>query len=170
MSMSSDGREAASPRPTCPTATISNLHGSPSATFASPVWLEHLKRTLDKVVAERTDEERRIQFILCEVYQQPPAHIAPDGEDIAWHARFSPEGVSFELTDCPEAAMRIEGDYALIAQLGKIFVGGDAEARRRLRYLAGLGEQAGQLRTLNRLGFRPAFLQAVHDEMARMTD
>jgi hypothetical protein len=119
---------------------------------------------LEDTVARLGDEMQGVKFAICEVLTNPPAHLAPNGEDfISWHFVFDGPKVTVERGRIADADMTAEADYATILPAARTVYSENPEAleaSRKRRAEAGTVALPPQL--------APA-LAGLHDHLARRT-
>lgn len=136
--------------------------GDYAVEFASPAWFDLYQKAC--IAACRMG--RMADGVACEVYQDAPAHIAPDGT-LAWTRRVEGGKFSFAFVECPDdqADSKIRADYATLLPLARVIIGEDESAFHRAAFDAVM---SGKMAIVKRDPDAPAN-HMIHDLMAAWT-
>ena len=141
------------------------------AEFASQEWVELAREYLEPRAAEAADSIRGVDFELCEVFTDPPAHLLRgDPDRVAWYIRI--QNGRLEVGDGEiETKLKLTVDYQETLPRAKTIYEGNpaaaaaAQERRQKRIESGELDPAWNEipEVVNRV------LGNLHDHLARLT-
>ena len=136
--------------------------------FASPAWLEALRDAFQRRVDAASPADLAQPYSVSETYTEVPARIDASGS-LGFHVRIGPDGLDFRNQPSDQADFQIIGTYEAILPLARVVVDGDADRQLEMDRMAARAIEAGQLQAIGSRDNRPAFLDGMHDELARIT-
>lgn len=104
--------------------------------FASSAWRELVARFLSERVAAQS-ALATLRFALCEVFTNPPPHLAQGQAHIAWWFALDSGSVQVREGERDDVDLHISGDYQHVLALAQaVYAAGDDAADRARRELA----------------------------------
>jgi hypothetical protein len=137
--------------------------------FGSAAWIDALRVTIADALAAAGPEADEVSFSICEIYRDPPAHIVPETGVLGWHCRIVDRSLSFVLSPADDVDVVVDADYDALLPLARMIYGDDPEVHAERDRVFGRLLKDGRMRVRGDLDMRPAFLDGVHDTMARIT-
>lgn len=137
--------------------------------FGSSGWLDALERAFRRRIDAATPEQLATPYSMSEAYTDPPAHLSPEGSPLGFHFRMGPEGFAFQRVPASDVDVRIVGTYALIQELARFVVAGDAERRAAQDARVAAAIKAGTMSVEGTRSRAASIFDGVHDEVARVT-
>jgi hypothetical protein len=132
--------------------------------LASPEWMRLFGELLRRHVATAGEDFGR--FSICEVYLDPPPHLAPGAGQIAWHCYIRGRDVEFGVGEIADADLTISGDYSFIRELARWVHRPETDEAFEALRLSGV--EAGKLTTRGDRS-RAFILRPLHNEIAELT-
>ena len=141
------------------------------AEFAGREWVALAREYLEKRVAQAGDKLDGVDFALCEVFTDPPAHLLRgDDNRVAWWVRIS--GSNVEVGDREiDIERKLTVDYQEVLPFAKTVYEGNPEAqaaaqeRMRQRVESGAADRS----FLEMPQAVTETLGPIHDHLARLT-
>jgi hypothetical protein len=132
--------------------------------LGSPEWLEIAREFLTARAAQLGEQLDGVNFAICEVLTDPPAHLANGAPNqVAWQFRFDGPRVDVRFGDATDVDFRQVADYQTILPFARIVYSDNPEelaASRERRK----GKEAPALPAV----LAPTLLD-MHDHLARRT-
>lgn len=141
--------------------------------FASDAWFSLAEAVLTELAKVNREQLQGLQFSLCEVYKNVPAHLPSSNGTIAW--TFTIDGGEIEIRrhERKDVDFWVTWDYEAILPIAKMVYSADAAVLAEAESIRAAAEHAGKRQSAGSVEHAPApikdVLYQMHNRLAELT-
>lgn len=137
--------------------------------FASPGWVAFLHGRISERFAAMGAERDSVDWSICEIFSDPPKHLSPDGEPLAWHCSMRNGALRFGTGVADDVAVTVRADYEALVPVGRYDTRGEEARAAELHAMVAELMGRGAMSVEGSLTDRDPQFSDIHDIVARVT-
>lgn len=137
--------------------------------FGSPGWVAFLHGRISERFEAMGPDRETVDWSICEIFSDPPAHLSPDGAPLAWHCAMQHGTLQFGTGTNADVAVTVRADYDALVPVGRYDTRGEEARAAELRAMVADLMDRGAMSVEGSLADRDPRFADIHDVIARVT-
>lgn len=137
--------------------------------FASAGWVAFLHGRISERFEAMGSDRTTVDWSICEIFSDPPAHLSPDGAPLAWHCSMRNGAFRFGTGIADDVAVTVRADYRALVPVGRYDTRGEAARAAELHAMVAALIDRGAMSVEGALTDRDPRFSDIHDIVARVT-